>query len=69
MQTVGLVEFSAATGCHALDLREAAVDGIALVLHLRCVERVAGHQTVSLAVQIFQTILQGAERTLFVTNL
>ena len=34
MQTVGLVEFSAATGCHALDLREAAVDGIALVLHL-----------------------------------
>lgn len=59
MQAMGLIEFSAAAGCHALDLGEAAVDGITLVLHLRGVKGVAGHQAVSLAVQILQTILQG----------
>lgn len=62
MQAVRLVEFSTATSSHALDLGEAAVDSIALVLHLRGVEGVAGHQAVSLAVQILQTILQGGER-------
>lgn len=62
MQAVGLVEFGAAASCHALDLGEAAVDGVALVLHLRGVEGVAGHQAVGLAVQILQTILQGGRR-------
>lgn len=57
MQAVGLVEFGAASCCHALDLGEAAVDGVTLVLHLCGVEGVAGHQAVSLAVQILQTVL------------
>lgn len=57
VQTVRLVEFGAAAGGHALDLAEAAVDSVALVLHLGGVEGVAGHQAVSLAIQILQTIL------------
>lgn len=59
MQAVGLVELGAATGGHALDLREAAVDSVTLFLHLRGVEGVAGHQAVSLAIQVLQAILQG----------
>lgn len=34
MQAVGLVQFSTTTGSHAFDLGEAAVDSIALILHL-----------------------------------
>lgn len=58
MQAVGFVEFSATAACHVLDFGKAAVDSIALVLHLRGVESVAGHQAVGLAVQILQAILQ-----------
>lgn len=58
MQAVGLVEFSSTACCHALDLGEAAVDGITLVLDLRGVEGIAGHQAVSLAIEVLQTILQ-----------
>lgn len=57
MQAVGLVEFSTATSSHALDLGEAAIDSIALFLHLGGVEGIAGHQAVSLAIQVLQTIL------------
>lgn len=62
MQAMGLIKFSPTAGGHALDLGEAAIDSITLVLHLRGVEGIAGHQAVSLAVQILQTILQGGER-------
>lgn len=34
VQAVGLVKFSASTSSHALDLGEALVDAVALVLHL-----------------------------------
>lgn len=57
VQAVGLVELSATTGGHALDLSEAAVDGVTFLLHLRGVEGVAGHQAVSLAIQVLQAIL------------
>ena len=57
MQAVRLVEPGAPAGRHAHDLGEAAVAGVALVLHLRCVEGLAGHQAVGLAVQILQSVL------------
>lgn len=59
---MGLIEFSPAACSHALDLSEAAVDSVALVFYLRGVESIAGHQAVSLAIQILQTILWGRQR-------
>lgn len=50
MQAVGLVEFSPTAHSHTLDLGEAAIDSVALVLYLRGVESIAGHQAVSLAI-------------------
>lgn len=73
VQAVGLVQFGPAACSHALDLSEAAVDGVTFVLHLRGVEGVAGHQAVGLAVQILQTILRerrgGSEEPLRVSLL
>lgn len=57
VQAVGLAQPGAAARRQALDLGEAPVDGVALLLHLRGVECVAGHQTVGLAVQVLQTVL------------
>lgn len=57
VQAVGLAQPGAAATRQALDLGEAPVDSVALLLHLRGVEGVAGHQTVSLAVQVLQTVL------------
>ena len=58
MQAVGFVELRSPACCHALDLGKAAVDSVALVLHLCRVEGVAGHQAVSLAIEILQAILE-----------
>lgn len=57
VQAVGLAQPGAAAPRQALDLGEAPVDGVALLLHLRGVEGVAGHQAVGLAVQVLQTVL------------
>lgn len=57
VQAVGLVELGATRCGHALDALEAAVDGLTLVLHLGGVEGTAGHQAVSLAVQVLQAVL------------
>ena len=59
VQAVGLVELGAPARRHALDLGEAAVDGVALVLHHRGVEGDAAHQAVRLAVQVLQPVLGG----------
>lgn len=66
VQAVALVELGAAGAGHALDALEAPVDGLALVLHLGRVEGAAGHQTVSLAVQVLQAVLdtEGREQGL-----
>lgn len=58
MKAVGLVELCTAGCSHALDLGEASVHGIALVLHLGGVEGIAGHQAVCLTVKILQAILE-----------
>lgn len=52
-----LIQLGTAPSSHALDFAKAFVDGITLVLNLRGVEGIAGHQTVSLAIKILQTIL------------
>lgn len=57
MQAVRLVELCTAASGHALDLGEASIDGVTLVLNLGGVEGRAGRQAVSLAVQVLQTIL------------
>lgn len=57
VQAVRLVELGAAAGSHALDLGEASVDGVALVLDLGGVEGCAGRQAVGLAIQVLQAIL------------
>lgn len=62
VQAVGLVKFSASTSSHALDLGEALVDAVALVLHLRRVKSVTGHEAVGLTIQILQAILQREHR-------
>ena len=59
VQAVGLVELGAPARRHALDLGEAAVDGVPLVLHHRGVEGDAAHQAVRLAVQVLQPVLGG----------
>ena len=59
VQAVGLVELGAPARRHALDLGEAAVDGVPLVLHHRGVEGDAAHQAVCLAVQVLQPVLGG----------
>jgi hypothetical protein len=57
VQAVGLAELGSPGGRHALDLLEAPVDGVPLLLHLGSVKGAAGHQAVCLAVQVFQAIL------------
>lgn len=57
VQAVGLAEPGAAAPRQALDPGETPVDGVTLLLHLRGVEGVAGHQAVGLAVQVLQTVL------------
>lgn len=52
-----LVQLGTAPGSHALDFDEASINGITLVLDLGSVEGIAGHQAVSLAIKILQTIL------------
>lgn len=58
VQAVALIELGAAGAGHALDALEAPVDGLAFVLHLGRVKGTAGHQTVSLAVQVLQAVLE-----------
>lgn len=62
VQAVALVELGAAGAGHALDALEAPVDGLAFVLHLGRVKGTAGHQAVSLAVQVLQAVLNTRER-------
>lgn len=58
MQAVGLVQLGAAGSCHALDPLEAPVYCFTFILYLGGIESTAGHQTVSLAVQVLQPILE-----------
>lgn len=58
MQAVRLVQLGSASSSHALDFSKASVHGVTLVFDLRGVEGVAGHQAVSLAVEVLQTILK-----------
>lgn len=58
MQTVGLVQLGTARSCHALNPLEASINGLTFILHLGCIKSTAGHQTVSLTVQVLQTILE-----------
>lgn len=63
MQTMRLVQLGTASTGHALDLGKASVHGVTLVLDLRGVESAADHQAVSLAVEIFQTVLSEYKET------
>lgn len=58
MQAVRLVQLGSASSSHALDFSEASINGIALIFDLRGVESIAGHQAVSLAIEVLQTILE-----------
>jgi len=58
MQTVGLVQLCTAGSCHTLNPLEAPINGLTFILYLGCIESAAGHQTVSLTVQVLQTILE-----------
>lgn len=62
VQAVALIELGAAGAGHALDALEAPIDGLTFVLHLGSVKGTAGHQTVSLAVQVLQAVLDMWER-------
>lgn len=62
VQAVALVELGTAGAGHALDALEAPVDGLAFVLHLGRVKGTAGHQAVSLAVQVLQAVLDTVGR-------
>lgn len=57
VQTMRLIQLGTAPSGHALDFDEASVDSVTLVLDLGGVEGIAGHQAVSLAIKILQTIL------------
>lgn len=58
MQTVGLIQLCTAGSCHTLDPLKASINSLTFILHLGCIKSTAGHQTVSLTVQVFQTILE-----------
>lgn len=58
MQAVRLVELRTAGSCHALDSLEAPIYSFTFILYLGGIESTAGHQTVSLAVQVLQPILE-----------
>lgn len=57
MQTVGLVQLCTAGSCHTLNPLKAPINGLTFILYLGCIKSTAGHQTVSLTVQVLQTIL------------
>lgn len=58
MQAVGLIQLCTASSCHALDPLEALINSVSLLLYLGGVKSTAGHQAVSLAIQVLQAILE-----------
>lgn len=58
VQAVRLVQLGSASSSHALDFSKSSVNGITLIFNLRGVKGVAGHQAVSLAIEVLQTILE-----------
>lgn len=58
MQTVGLIQLCSAGSCHTLNSLKASINGLTFILYLGCIKSTAGHQTVSLTVQVLETILE-----------
>lgn len=53
-----LIQLGSASSSHALDFSESSIHGIAFIFDLSGVESIAGHQAVSLAIEVLQTILE-----------